>query len=559
MKKMYIVLTMVLLSSGYLSAQDTCSTELGEGLELFEAEKYAEAKVKFETAKTHNCDNAQSWIDRCNEKLKSPINQSKSLKKIQCEQRWKDGKGAYDNADYETALIFLKKGLDENCDNADFADYMELCNIKLEQQRSEACSTTLNKGIALFEAKQYAEAKDVFESAKKIPGCDKVQTWIDRCDEKLKAPTEQDGSITQIQCEQRWKDGKEAYDNGDYETALIFLKRGLNENCNNADFADYMELCNIKLKKQQKTEPDQDNDGVPDTEDRCPDVAGPAVHKGCPEMDGDGHPDIVDISDPSLLNKQIVEDAEEIDEIIPFAIVEDKPKFQGEDAKTFVDWINSKVVYPQQAIENNTQGTVRVSFTVNIDGSISDVRSLGKIDPLLEDCVIEIVKKSPKWTPGRQQNKPVKVTYQVPVVFKLQPEIKQPETNATALDETQRLLKKPIVEDANDVDIIPFAIVEKKPVFQGKDAKTFVDWIYSKMVYPQQAIENNIQGTVRIAFTINIDGSISNIKSLVKIDPLLEECVIEIVKKSPKWTPGYARNKPVKVIYQAPVVFKLEQ
>jgi protein TonB len=118
--------------------------------------------------------------------------------------------------------------------------------------------------------------------------------------------------------------------------------------------------------------------------------------------------------------EQVVEDAEEIDEIIPFAIVEDKPKFQGKDAKTFVDWINSKVVYPQQAIENNITGTVRVSFTVNIDGSLSDVKSLRKIDPLLEDCVIEIVKKSPKWTPGRQQNKPVKVTYQVPVVFKLQ-------------------------------------------------------------------------------------------------------------------------------------------
>jgi protein TonB len=120
--------------------------------------------------------------------------------------------------------------------------------------------------------------------------------------------------------------------------------------------------------------------------------------------------------------QQVVQEAEEVDEVIPFAVVEEKPKFQGKDASEFVKWINSKLAtnYPQAAIENNIQGTVRVSFTVNIDGTLSDIKSLRKVDPILEECVIELVKKSPKWTPGRQQNKPVKVTYQVPVVFKLQ-------------------------------------------------------------------------------------------------------------------------------------------
>jgi protein TonB len=120
--------------------------------------------------------------------------------------------------------------------------------------------------------------------------------------------------------------------------------------------------------------------------------------------------------------QQVVDDVEEVDEVIPFAVVEEKPKFQGKDAGEFVKWIYSKLTnnYPQAAVENNIQGVVRVSFTVNVDGTLSDIKSLRKIDPILEDCVIELVKKSPKWTPGRQQNKPVKVTYQVPVTFKLQ-------------------------------------------------------------------------------------------------------------------------------------------
>jgi protein TonB len=120
--------------------------------------------------------------------------------------------------------------------------------------------------------------------------------------------------------------------------------------------------------------------------------------------------------------KTPVKDEPEVVEILPFVSVEVKPMFQGKDAGEFVKWIYAQLVgnYPQAAIENNIQGVVRISFTVNVDGSLSDIKSLRKVDPILEDCVIELVKKSPKWTPGRQQNKPVRVTYQVPVVFKLQ-------------------------------------------------------------------------------------------------------------------------------------------
>lgn len=117
---------------------------------------------------------------------------------------------------------------------------------------------------------------------------------------------------------------------------------------------------------------------------------------------------------------QVVEEAEEVEETIPFAIVEEKPKFQGQEASEFTKWIYSKLQYPQAAQDNNIQGTVRISFTVNTDGSLSDIKSIRKVDPLLEDAVIEIIKQSPKWTPGRQQRKPVKVPYQVPILFKLQ-------------------------------------------------------------------------------------------------------------------------------------------
>jgi protein TonB len=115
-------------------------------------------------------------------------------------------------------------------------------------------------------------------------------------------------------------------------------------------------------------------------------------------------------------------------------------------------------------------------------------------------------------------------------------------------------------EDEEEAETIHFAIVEEKPRFQGKEAAEFTKWIYSKLAgnYPQEAQDNNIQGTVRVSFTVNTDGTLSDIKSVRKVEPLLENAVIEIVKQSPKWTPGRNKNQPVRVPYQVPIVFKLE-
>ncbi|MDR1897782.1 MAG: energy transducer TonB [Prevotellaceae bacterium] len=112
---------------------------------------------------------------------------------------------------------------------------------------------------------------------------------------------------------------------------------------------------------------------------------------------------------------------EDIIESVPFVLVENKPKFQGKDAESFRDWILDKIGgYPQVAQENGITGVVYVSFVINTDGSLSDIKSTRKVDPILSDIVLAAVKESPKWTPGSQQNKPVKVPYVLPIVFKLQ-------------------------------------------------------------------------------------------------------------------------------------------
>lgn len=107
------------------------------------------------------------------------------------------------------------------------------------------------------------------------------------------------------------------------------------------------------------------------------------------------------------------------EEAIPFQFVEEKPSFMGGDANTFSKWVNERLVYPEIAKENGVSGRVTLQFTVNTDGSVSNVKVLRGVDESLDKEAVRVVSMSPKWTPGKQRDRAVKVTYTFPVIFQL--------------------------------------------------------------------------------------------------------------------------------------------
>ena len=107
------------------------------------------------------------------------------------------------------------------------------------------------------------------------------------------------------------------------------------------------------------------------------------------------------------------------EEAIPFQLVEEKPSFNGGDANEFSKWVNSRLVYPEIAKENGVQGRVTLQFTVNADGSVSNVKVLRGVDSTLDKEAVRVVSSSPKWKPGKQRDRAVKVTYTFPVIFQL--------------------------------------------------------------------------------------------------------------------------------------------
>ena len=108
------------------------------------------------------------------------------------------------------------------------------------------------------------------------------------------------------------------------------------------------------------------------------------------------------------------------------------------------------------------------------------------------------------------------------------------------------------------VEVIPFAFVKDKPLFNGKDPKdAFPAWVEDECVYPEEARANGIQGSVRVALDVEIDGTVTNVRvtNANSVDTLLAEEVERVVKLSPLWTPGSQNGKFVKVPFTFSVNF----
>ena len=110
---------------------------------------------------------------------------------------------------------------------------------------------------------------------------------------------------------------------------------------------------------------------------------------------------------------------EEVSETEIFQIVEEMPSFPGGEGK-LMEYVAKNIKYPQIARETGIQGRVFVGFVVEPDGSISNVKLLRGIGGGCDEEAMRVIKSLPKWKPGKQRGKPVRVSYQIPVFFKLQ-------------------------------------------------------------------------------------------------------------------------------------------
>ncbi|MBR5644932.1 MAG: energy transducer TonB [Salinivirgaceae bacterium] len=138
------------------------------------------------------------------------------------------------------------------------------------------------------------------------------------------------------------------------------------------------------------------------------------------DVEIDDELDIADVEADQDTEVAIVEmtEEEEVEEEEVFYIVENMPEFPGGDV-ALRTYIAQNVKYPEIAKENGLSGKVFVQFVINQKGEVQDVKIARGVDPALDKEAIRVVQGLPKWKPGSQRGKPVRVSYTVPINFQL--------------------------------------------------------------------------------------------------------------------------------------------
>jgi TonB family protein len=209
---------------------------------------------------------------------------------------------------------------------------------------------------------------------------------------------------------------------------------------------------------------------------------------------------------------------------------EDFPTFRSEKFTEFTKWVIDNVKYPADAQSKGIQGRVYVSFTVELDGSLSNISVTGAPDQVLGEAVRSVVKSSPAWEPAKNPN--IKEACQTSVTVKFV------------------LPDKVLPDDA-------FVVVEKMPKFPGEDA-ALMKFVRDNIQYPPEAAKANIQGRVILKFVINTEGKVEDVTVLKSVDPLLDKEAVRVVKTLPDWVPATQGGTPRSVYYSIPVTFALE-
>ena len=240
-----------------------------------------------------------------------------------------------------------------------------------------------------------------------------------------------------------------------------------------------------------------------------------------------------------------------------FEVVETMPEFPNGGMGAMMEFLSKNIRYPVNAQKNGTQGRVTVQFIVNTDGSISNIGILREVDPELDGEAVRVISAMPKWKPGMQKGKPVRVKYTVPVMFRLNDEKKEEFKPVPKIDESIVVVGYASQEKSPAEEDVVFEVVEQMPSFAG-GMGGLMRYLSKNIKYPVAAQKAGAQGQVIVQVIIDSNGNVTNPKITKSVDPSLDAEAIRVTSNMPKWQPGMQRGKAVNVKYTFPIDFKLQ-
>ena len=185
------------------------------------------------------------------------------------------------------------------------------------------------------------------------------------------------------------------------------------------------------------------------------------------------------------------------------------PVFGDGGIEEFRRWVQERLVYPDEALGRGIQGRVVVSFVVERDGTVGGVRTLASPDSLLSEAVIRVVRRSPAWTPGMLEGKPVRVWHSIPVDFTVR------------ADTTGRAAREEVM-----------------PEFRGGGLTEFKRWVLRHLELEDDVFFPGDNGWVETEFCINKKGRARKIDTPRFSDPDFADRIRRAIASAPDWTPA---------------------
>lgn len=269
------------------------------------------------------------------------------------------------------------------------------------------------------------------------------------------------------------------------------------------------------------------------------------------------------------------------DENMPFYVAETMPRFQGGDLNGFRRWVQARIRKLPLTHHNGLTGRVVVSFTIDTLGWLRDIKVLQSPDKALSREVIRVLNQSPRWEPGRQMDKKVRIKYTLPVDFEQAGTMPAPEKPALKPDRTKLSPEKPAGTNGEDIFFeefedaatpLPVVIedttenspsieVDVNPQFEGGDLADFRRWVQAHIrKYEWGPTEMpEFHSRVIVSFVIDTTGRLGDIRILKSPCREFTEEAVRVLELSPRWEPGYrlrqggAMRNPVK--FTIPVDF----
>ena len=151
-----------------------------------------------------------------------------------------------------------------------------------------------------------------------------------------------------------------------------------------------------------------------------------------------------------------------------YDLVEEMPQYPGGVGK-LMEYVSMNVRYPKEAESKSIQGRVIITFVVEKDGSITDAEVIKSVDPALDAEALRVVKAMPKWTPGKQEGKPIRVKYTMPITFALQGGDVIPDGKVKGANVMNETVVVGIGDNAKAIHTnVPYVLVDDKPFDSDK-------------------------------------------------------------------------------------------